>query len=81
MFIFEVIWIDILLDFIEGLFMYGGKFVILVVMDRLSKYVNFISILYFYLIVLIVQDFFDNIFLLYGIVRRMVSNRDSVFLS
>lgn len=42
------IWTDILLDFIEGLAISSGKSVILVVVDMLSKYAHFISILHPY---------------------------------
>lgn len=40
----EHTWVDILMDFIEGLLKSYGKSVIMVIMDCLSKYTYFFSL-------------------------------------
>ena len=67
--ILEQVWIDISMDFIEGLQTSHGKHVIFVVVDRLSKYVHF------------AQAFMDNIYKLHDLPKSIVSARDPVFTS
>ena len=55
------IWIDISMDFIDGLPKYGGKTVILVVVDRLSKYHHFCASIPPYTTSSIGQIFMDKI--------------------
>lgn len=57
----EKIWQDISLDFIEGLPKSHQKSVILVVIDRLSKYAYFIGLAHPYTASTVAQVFFDNI--------------------
>ena len=40
----EAIWVDVSLDFIEGLPNSRGKYTILIVVDRLSKYAHFLAL-------------------------------------
>jgi hypothetical protein len=51
------------MDFIEGLATSLGKNVIMVVVDRLSKYAHFISIVHPYIAGTVAKIFLDNIFL------------------
>ena len=73
------IWTYISMDFIQGLPKYGGKTVILVVVDRLSKYHHFCALSPPYTTSSIAQIFMDKIFLLHGIPSSIVSDRDANF--
>ena len=75
------IWVDISLDFIEGLPKSRGKDTILVVVDRLSKYAHFLPLSHPFSAVTVAQLYFDNIFKLHGIRKTMVSDRGKVFIN
>jgi hypothetical protein len=75
------IWCDIVVDFIERLPKFGGKSVILTVVDHFSKYAHFIPLAHPYTLELVAQVFFSKIVLLHGILMSIVSNRDPVFTS
>lgn len=77
----ERIWDDISLDFIEGLPSSAGKQVILVVVDRLSKYAHFMPLSHPYTALDVAQLFLDNIFKLHGMPNTITSDRDPLFLS
>lgn len=55
-----------ILDFIDGLPKSKGKSVILVVVDRLSKFSHFIPLSHPYTTSQVARVFFTNIFQLYG---------------
>lgn len=69
------------MDFIEGLPKSAGKDVIMVVVDRLSKYEHFIALQHPYTTTTIAQSYIDNVYKLYGLPKVMVSDRESIFLS
>jgi len=75
------IWVDLSMDFIEGLPKSRRKDTILVVVDRLSKYAHFLTLAHPFSAVTVAQLYFDNIFKLYGTPKTIVSDRDRVFLS
>ena len=75
------IWTDIYMDFIEGFPKSRGKTVILVVVDRLSKYSHFCALSHPYTTSSIAQIFLDQIFRLHGMPSSIVSDRDATFTS
>ena len=75
------IWTYILMDFIQGIPKYGGKTIILVVVDHISKYNHFCALSPPYTTSSIAQIFMDKIFLLHGIPSSIVSGRDATFTS
>ncbi|KAG8069341.1 hypothetical protein GUJ93_ZPchr0005g15817 [Zizania palustris] len=74
------IWMDISLDFVEGLPTVYGKSVILTVVDRFSKYAHFIALGHPYSACSVATVFFSEIVRLHGIPSSIVSDRDSVFI-
>ncbi|XP_070026508.1 uncharacterized protein LOC142182249 [Nicotiana tabacum] len=77
----EKIWQDISLDFIEALQKAHNKSVILVVMDKLSKYAHFIALVHPYTASIVAQAYLDNVYKLHGLPQTIVSDRDVIFLS
>jgi len=77
----EGAWQDLSMDFIEGLPKSEGYTVILVVVDRFTKYAHFIPIKHPYTAHTIAQSVFDNIVKLHGMPKTIISDRDKVFTS
>lgn len=59
-------WTHISMDFIEGLPKSEGKTVILVAVDRFSKYGHFIGLSHPYIAITIARAFLDNFYKLHG---------------
>jgi hypothetical protein len=77
----DMAWTHISMDFIEGLPKSQSKDVILVVVDRLSKYAHFIALSHPYNASDIAQLFLDNVFKLHGLPKVILIDRDPIFTS
>jgi hypothetical protein len=74
------IWTNINIDFILGFPRAGDKFVIMVVVDRLSKYAHLCSLAHPFTPSLVSQVFLDQIFKLHGMPTSIESDRDPNFI-
>lgn len=69
------------MDFITGLPIVNGLSVIMVVVDRLTKYAHFLALKADYSSKTVAEAFMSNIVKLHGMPRSIVSDRDKVFTS
>jgi len=74
-------WQNISLDFIEGLPKSEGYSVILVVVDRFTKYAHFLPLKHPFTAMSVARVLFDAVIKLHGLPVSMVSDRDKVFTS
>ena len=69
------------MDFVEGFPKVGGKSVVLMVVDRFSKFAHFIALGHPYTAASVARAFFTDIVCLHGFPTSIVSDRDPVFTS
>jgi hypothetical protein len=69
------------MDFIEGLPSSNGYTVIMVVVDRLTKYAHFVALKHPFSTVSVAKEFVTNVVRLHGIPTFIVSDWDKVFIS
>nr|KYP73577.1 Retrovirus-related Pol polyprotein from transposon 297 family [Cajanus cajan] len=77
----ERIWDDIAMDFITGLPLVNGYTVIMVVVDRLSKYAHLIPLKTHFTSNIVAEQFIQHVVKLHGIPKSIVSDRDKTFTS
>jgi hypothetical protein len=75
------VWTYIGMDFIEALPRVRRKSVILIVVDRFSKYCHFIALAHPYTAESVAQAFFSDIVRFHGVPQSIVSCRDPIFTS
>jgi hypothetical protein len=74
-------WHTISLDFIEGLPKSNGHDVILVVLDKLTKYGHFLPLKHPFIALTIAQLFMDNIYKLHGLPHCVIFDQEKIFMS
>ncbi|KAL5769765.1 hypothetical protein ACOSP7_013919 [Xanthoceras sorbifolium] len=75
------IWFEISMDFIEALPLSVGYSVVMVVVDRLSKYTYFVPLKHPYTALTVAQALVREIIRLHGVPTSIVSDHDRVFIS
>jgi transposase InsO family protein len=79
LFIPEEVWCSVGIDFIIGLAKHNGKYVIMMVVDRLTKYAHFIALAHPYTVLTVAKVFIHNIYQYHDLPNSIVSDRDPVF--
>ncbi|GJS43651.1 ty3-gypsy retrotransposon protein [Tanacetum coccineum] len=75
------VWEDVSMDFVTGLPVYKGLSVILVVMDRFTKYAHFGTLPASFNAPKVAKVFMDMVIKHHGIPKTIVSDRDPIFVS
>lgn len=74
-------WSTVSLDFIEWLPKSRKWDVILVIVDKFSKYGHFLPMSHPYAAMQVAQLYFNNVYKLHGLPKAIISDRDRVFTS
>nr|GEW54145.1 Ty3/gypsy retrotransposon protein [Tanacetum cinerariifolium] len=74
----EKVWDEVTMDFIDGLPKSEGFTVILVVVDRLSKYAHFVSLRHPYTALTVAVIFMQEVIRLHRVPKATVTNREKI---
>jgi hypothetical protein len=69
------------MDFVCGLSRSEGKNVILVVIDKLTKYCHLIAFSHPFIAVTIAEQFMNTVYKLHGLPSKIITDQDPVFTS
>lgn len=75
------VWYEISTDFIEGFPPWNGQIVIMIVVDRLTKYAYFVPLKHPFIALSVAKAFVANVVRPRGIPMSIISDGDKVFLS
>lgn len=74
-------WAVVSMDFIEGLPISNHYDVIMVVIDKLTKYAHFLPLSHPFIALQVAQAYIHNIYKLHGLPQSIISDRDKIFTS
>ena len=74
-------FIDISMDFIDGLPKSEGNEVIFVVVDKVSKYAHLMALAHPYSAIIVAKVLMENVYKLHGMPATIMSDKDSIFLN
>jgi Integrase core domain/Integrase zinc binding domain len=77
----EFPWSSLVMDFITGLPKSDGKDVIMVVVDKFTKFAHFIPLSHPYSAQDVTSVFFEHIYTLHRLPSSIISDRDPIFIS
>ena len=77
----EQAWSSVSMDLIEGLPKSEGKDIILVIVDRLTKFSHFIGLAHPYIAKEVARVFLDHVVALHGVPKTIILDRDKIFTS
>jgi len=72
---------DIIMGFVEELLKYKGKDTIMVIVDRFTKYIHFISLSHPFTAKMAAETFLSHFYKFHGLPIIIVTDRDNVFTS
>jgi Integrase core domain len=74
-------WEVIIMDFICGLPKSEGKNVIMIVIDKFTKYYHLIGLTHPFTTATVADNFFQTVHRLYGVPAKIITDRDPIFTS
>ena len=69
------------MDFVEGLPKSEGADTLLVVVDQLTKFSHFLTLIHLFTTTEVARKLMDTVFKIHGLPKAVVSDRDKVFIS